>query len=722
MKKSNVKYNSFVTSNNATKGITLIALIVTIIILLILAGISIASLTGENGILSKAIEAAKKTEEAKEQEEKDLQEIEKQLVEIAQVVDKGPGTLSGEGTEENPYLIESIEDLVEFSKEVAGGNKYTGKIVKLDLSLDFNSEKSYVDAKRKDYGDINGINGNEELIKELTTGTGFTPIGNSTNKFEGTFDGENYALVGLYISSDKERVGLFGETGTTAVLKNLTIKNGNLTNTKQYAGMLVGYNRGRVENVNINNGEINVKKFSGGIAGRNEGGTIISCRNSANLQEFEAVDTEKYVDISIGGIVGHNINNGTVENCENAGNVSTINGCISGIVGNNTGKIRKCINKGNITSTGTATENVAGIAGWNGGGTITESVNMGKIIDSYKDAGGIVGDNKNGGVVTLCTNKAAIEGNQNTGGIVGGNYTEGTKVELCENEGPVTGNRYVGGTVGYCDTATVNNCSNSGEIEANGEDQDENIYAQVGGIVGRLGYGKVTNSSNIGNITANKGMHVGGISGTTRYSSTIENCYNTGKVEGKGEGIDNGKEGQAGGISGIVYEDSTIKKCYNTGIVTAYYRAGGIVGLLGSENTKGNIENCYNIGEVIAKNNYVGGIAWVPHDGGGEIKNSYNIGKVNGTTNDQGGIAGLGNPAPEVTFTNCYYLEGTNKGAIDEEDIVGQAESRTEEQMKKPEFITELNGDNEKEEWKVDESNENQGFPILEWQVNNNGK
>ena len=44
-----------------SKGITLIALVITIIILLILAGISIASLTGENGILVKASAAQETT-------------------------------------------------------------------------------------------------------------------------------------------------------------------------------------------------------------------------------------------------------------------------------------------------------------------------------------------------------------------------------------------------------------------------------------------------------------------------------------------------------------------------------------------------------------------------------------------------------------------------------------------------------------------------------------
>ena len=44
---------------NSSKGITLIALVITIIVLLILAGVSIAMLTGDNGILTQATEAKK---------------------------------------------------------------------------------------------------------------------------------------------------------------------------------------------------------------------------------------------------------------------------------------------------------------------------------------------------------------------------------------------------------------------------------------------------------------------------------------------------------------------------------------------------------------------------------------------------------------------------------------------------------------------------------------
>ena len=50
------------------KGITLIALVITIIVLLILAGVSIAMLTGENGILNKATTAKQKTEQGTAEE------------------------------------------------------------------------------------------------------------------------------------------------------------------------------------------------------------------------------------------------------------------------------------------------------------------------------------------------------------------------------------------------------------------------------------------------------------------------------------------------------------------------------------------------------------------------------------------------------------------------------------------------------------------------------
>lgn len=76
-----------------SKGITLIALVITIIVLLILAGISIATLTGENGILSKAETAKKQTEieEAKEQAKLDISTY------VADKIEEGKSTKLNDG-------------------------------------------------------------------------------------------------------------------------------------------------------------------------------------------------------------------------------------------------------------------------------------------------------------------------------------------------------------------------------------------------------------------------------------------------------------------------------------------------------------------------------------------------------------------------------------------------------------------------------------------------
>ena len=68
-----MKDNRFI---NNERGITLIALVITVIVLLILAGVAISMLSGENGILRKAAEAKIKTEEGQKQEETALASME----------------------------------------------------------------------------------------------------------------------------------------------------------------------------------------------------------------------------------------------------------------------------------------------------------------------------------------------------------------------------------------------------------------------------------------------------------------------------------------------------------------------------------------------------------------------------------------------------------------------------------------------------------------------
>ena len=166
---------------------------------------------------------------------------------IEQVTDAKPGELEVDETAENTYIINSIEDLVFFSHDVTNGNTYEGETVKLGLSLDFNSNKSYVDPLRTDYGQY-GYDG--ELKTLLTSGEGFKII---QGEFAGIFDGKGKSIYNLYINieddEDFKSVGLFSINKGT--IKNLELFNSNVEFvSKNYAiaGNVEGDNYGMIDN------------------------------------------------------------------------------------------------------------------------------------------------------------------------------------------------------------------------------------------------------------------------------------------------------------------------------------------------------------------------------------------------------------------------------------------------------------------------------------------
>ncbi len=84
------------------KGITLIVLVITIIVLLILAGVTIASLSGENGILTRAKEAKIATENAKKDELEKLEELN------AYIENGGTGIFNGAKEVNRPQVTEGM--------------------------------------------------------------------------------------------------------------------------------------------------------------------------------------------------------------------------------------------------------------------------------------------------------------------------------------------------------------------------------------------------------------------------------------------------------------------------------------------------------------------------------------------------------------------------------------------------------------------------------------
>ena len=109
------------------KGITLIALVVTIVVLLILAGVSVNALFGNNGIIEKAKEAQNKMDKATENDQKEINELTNWL--DNQVNGTTGGGTTGE--DDNPSTTPKISRLIgtvvdkNTKAEDAYGNKIT---------------------------------------------------------------------------------------------------------------------------------------------------------------------------------------------------------------------------------------------------------------------------------------------------------------------------------------------------------------------------------------------------------------------------------------------------------------------------------------------------------------------------------------------------------------------------------------------------------------------
>lgn len=85
--------------NKQSKGITLVVLVVTIVVLLILAGVSINMVLGDNGIITKAKEAVERTARTQESVEIEMNELARQLE-----------STIGEDTTKVKTLVQAFDD------------------------------------------------------------------------------------------------------------------------------------------------------------------------------------------------------------------------------------------------------------------------------------------------------------------------------------------------------------------------------------------------------------------------------------------------------------------------------------------------------------------------------------------------------------------------------------------------------------------------------------
>ena len=213
--------------------------------------------------------------------------------------------LTGSGTESDPYLISSKEDLL----------KLEGQTLTASYKLTTN---------------INLANGD--------TKENWTPI----TSFGGTFDGNGYTISGFTITSTNvANVAFIGKL--TGTLKNLTVANATVNvadNTTVYdVAVLVANSNGTIENYKIENSvEMNVGVLTassrtrlGGVCAY-AGARIAYCENNASVTSAK---NEKH-KVFVGGIAGMSAS--TVEYCVNNGAIAMTNtsgwkGHLGGILG-----------------------------------------------------------------------------------------------------------------------------------------------------------------------------------------------------------------------------------------------------------------------------------------------------------------------------------------------------------------------------------------------------
>ncbi len=256
---------------------------------------------------------------------------------------------SGDGSEENPFIISTADQLRAFASSMNDKIDYTGKYIKLGDDID--------------------VSGKE-----------WTPIGGSDYLFNGTFDGAGHSISGMSLGSadnaaklDSENIyiGLFGVLGPTSVVKDVKITDIALYTSYKasaFVGGIAGVMQGSTASGNYTGAVIDNcsvagvishtsekgNQFVGGLVGMQYKGAIINSSSAIN-----ASGVVKAGDLAeVGGLVGLN-NRGLVANCwadctiYGSGNRENGNegmAVVSGLIACNAGELANCFVAGNIST------------------------------------------------------------------------------------------------------------------------------------------------------------------------------------------------------------------------------------------------------------------------------------------------------------------------------------------------------------------------------------
>ena len=281
----------------------------------------------------------------------------------------------------NVYQIGTAGELYWFADKVNNDNTNYGSADAV-LTADIKVNSNLLSSLKYDK-DGNVINGDSF--------SGWTPIGNESNSYTGTFDGQGFTVSGLYVNNTDfntgKYVGLFGRVASDGKVSKVGVVD-SYFNAYKFVGGVCGYNKSGDITECYNKGTVNGNyMFTGGVCGDNSSGTIQNCYNEGSV-------TGK--NERTGGVCGGN-ENASIINCYNTGKVvGNISGC-GGVCGNNYtgGTIQNCYNIGMVSLSTTVNESaIGGVCGYNKS-TITNC-----YFDSDKYTGTAVGATGDGSNVS----------------------------------------------------------------------------------------------------------------------------------------------------------------------------------------------------------------------------------------------------------------------------------------------------------------------------------
>ena len=544
----------------------------------------------------------------------------------------------GSGTFEDPYQIETLDDLVELSStssDWASGTYFTQT-----ANIDASSTSSW------------------------NNGAGFIPIGNGTTSFRGHYDGQFYTISGLYINHDGDYVGLFG-VASGGTIENLGLVNANVYGSNYYTGALIGKN-GTAINC-YSTGTVGGAMFVGGLMGA--WGSAVSCYSTANVSGYSDIGglmgiggsaTNCYATGNVnggssGGLIG-TLEIGSVTNCYSASSSQTSGGLIAGAndpeYASVTNSFWDVTVSGQPNSfgggTGKTTAEMTDVntfcnSGWD---FVIETING---SDDYWEMDASINSGypflfyENGDEELIPDELAPFSGGS---GTLEDPYQIATLDDLSQLS--TVSSYWASGTY-FTQTANIDASSTSswnngagfipignGTTAFSGH-YDGQFYTisglyiiHDGDYVGLFGMASGGTIENLGLVNATVGSQSGTFVGALiGKGGTAINCYSTGSVGG------------AMSVGGLIGGWGSAVSCYSTTYVSGYYDIGGLMG------TGGSATNCYATGNVNGGSS--GGLIGTLEIG--SVTNCYSA----SSSQTSGGLIAGANDPEYASVTNSFW-------------------------------------------------------------------